>query len=98
MTTGVGEVTTEANVERPQGLSRIDPALRAAASALDVFEFSAGTLKAERAKVEAASAQRASAADPAGVAIDPWSIPGPAGAQLQLRIYRGNVGPGAPLV
>jgi acetyl esterase len=91
-------VTTEANVERPQGLSRIDPALRAAAAALDVFEFSADTLKAERASVDAAGAQRAAAADATGVAIDPWTIPGPDGGELQLRIYRGNTGQGAPLV
>jgi acetyl esterase len=44
-------MTTETNLERPQGLSRIDAALRAAAATLDVFEFRADSLKAEHAQV-----------------------------------------------
>jgi acetyl esterase len=91
-------VTTEANLEGPQGLSRIDPALRTAAAAVDVFEFSAESLKAERAKSDALGAQRAAAADTAGVGVDSWPIPGPAGGQLELRIYRGSAESGVPLV
>jgi acetyl esterase len=91
-------VTTEANLERPQGLSRIDPALRAVAAELDVFEFRAESLNAERAKADTVSAQRAAAADTAGVTIDSWQIPRPSGEQLHLRIYRGAAESRAPLV
>jgi acetyl esterase len=91
-------MTTETNLEKPQGLSRIDPALRATAAALDVYEFRAESLKSERAFADAVSAQRAAAADTAGVKIDSWLIPGPTGAQLDLRIYRGTAESGVPLV
>jgi acetyl esterase/lipase len=91
-------MTTEANLERPQGLSRIDPALRAAASALDVLEFRSDSLAGERARADAVSAARAAGADTAGVAIESGPITGPWGGPLGLRVYRGTAESAAPVV
>jgi acetyl esterase/lipase len=91
-------VTTEANLERPQGLSRIDPALRAAAAELDVFEFRADSLAEERARADRASADRAARADTAGVAIEQRFITTASGHRLTVRIYRGTAESTAPLV
>jgi acetyl esterase len=91
-------MSASANLDRPQGLSRIDPALRAAATALDVFEFRLDSLDAERALANAAGAARAAGADATGVTIESILIPGPTGLPLGVRIYRGSAESDAPLV
>ncbi|WP_375485013.1 alpha/beta hydrolase [uncultured Mycobacterium sp.] len=91
-------MTTETNRARPQGLSRIDPALREAAAKLDIVEFSTESLPAERQRANGAAAERAAAVDTGGVAIEPRSITGPSGARLNLRLYRGLTKSAAPLV
>jgi acetyl esterase len=91
---------TQTNLTRPQGLTRIDPVLREAAIERGVVEFRAETLSAEREHANRLAAQRAAAADTAGVAIESRSINGPDGRQLGLRLYRGRPDgtSGAPLV
>jgi len=79
-------------------IAGIDPALHAAAAALNVYGFRAESLKCERSLADAVSAQCAAAADTAGVKINSWLIPGPNGAQLELRVYRGTAESGVPLV
>jgi acetyl esterase len=91
-------MTTEANVERPQGLSRIDPAVRDAAAALDVFEFGTESLVAERARAEGLAAQRAAGVDATGVAIESCFIAGPTNQPLGVRVYRGTIESKAPIV
>ncbi len=90
------------NLARPQGLSRIDPALRDSAAGLGVVEFHAETLPAEREHANRVTAERAAAADTAGVVVESRSIAGPDGRQLDLRLYRslqqGGTGSGLPLV
>jgi acetyl esterase len=80
---------TEANLTRPQGLNRIDPVLRDAATELGVFEFRAESLAQERERVNRLAAKRAAAASTDGVTIESRSIAGPDGAQLELRCYHG---------
>ncbi|OCB18486.1 alpha/beta hydrolase [Mycobacterium malmoense] len=93
---------TQANLTRPQGLTRIDPVLREAATALGVAEFRAETLPAEREHANRLAAERAAAVDAAGVTVETRTIAGPGGHQLNLRLYRGpNLDPaesGSPLV
>jgi acetyl esterase len=89
---------TQTNLTRPQGLSRIDPALRDTAAGLGVAEFRTETLPAEREKANRAAADRAAAVDTTDVDVETRSITGPDGAQLSLRIYRGRTGSAAPLV
>lgn len=89
---------TQTNL-RPQGLNRIDPVLREAAIDLGVVEFRTETLPAERERANLRAAERAAAVDTDGVAVESLSIPGPDGARLGLRLYRGNdAGSPAPLV
>jgi acetyl esterase len=89
---------TQTNLTRPQGLGRIDPELRDAASALEMVEFSSDTLAAERDRADRAAAQRAAAVDTTGVTVELLSIPGPDGGELKLRLYRGATGTGVPLL
>ncbi len=89
---------TQTNLTRPQGLSRIDPALRDAAAGLGVAEFRVESLPAERAHANRMAAERAAAVDTAGVAVEAGSIPGADGRQLDVRIYRGANKSAAPLV
>ena len=56
-------MTTETDRARPRGLGRIDPALRDAAAGLDVNEFQAESLPAERARADRIAAERAAAVD-----------------------------------
>src|SRR5665213_2483442 len=81
---------TQTDLTRPQGINRIDPVLRDAASELGIVEFRAETL----------TAQRAAAVDTEDVAVQSRSISGPGGQQLNLRFYRGRIEgiSGAPLL
>jgi acetyl esterase/lipase len=78
-------------------LGRIDPALRDAAAGLDIAEFHAESLSAERQRADQLAADRAAAVDTAGVQVEDRTIAGP-GGQLRLRLYRGPVTSAAPLV
>lgn len=93
---------TQTNVTRPQGLNRLDPALRDAALELGVVEFRSETLADERTHADRLAAERAAAADTDGVHIETRSITGPGGHQLSLRFYRGpdldRAAAGSPLV
>ncbi|QLL06030.1 alpha/beta hydrolase [Mycobacterium vicinigordonae] len=89
---------TQTNVTRPQGLGRIDPALRAAAEDLGVVEFSTESLPEERERANRAAAERAAAADTAGVSVETRTIAGPDGDQLDIRLYRGGGTGALPLV
>ncbi|BDB43730.1 alpha/beta hydrolase [Mycobacterium kiyosense] len=89
---------TQTNVTRPQGLSRIDPALRATAEALGVVEFSTESLPDERERADRAAAERAAAADTTGVSVETRTIAGPDGGQLAIRLYRGAGAAALPLV
>lgn len=89
---------TQTNLTRPQGLNRIDPVLREAATELGVVEFRAETLPAERERANLRAAERAAAVDTGGVAVESRSIDGPDGQRLDLRLYRGATGSPAPLV
>ena len=53
------EGMTQTNLTRPQGLNRLDPVLREAASELGVVEFRAETLPAEREHANRLAAERA---------------------------------------
>lgn len=93
---------TQTNLTRPQGLTRLDPALRDAATELGVVEFRTETLPAEREHANRLAAERAAAVDTTGVAVETRSIAGPGGHRLNLRFYRGTESEeaesGAPLV
>ena len=89
---------TQTNLTRPQGLSRIDPALRDAAAELDIVEFLTETLPAERERANRVAAERAATVDTAGVVVESRTIPGPDGGQLDLRLYRGTTDSAAPLL
>jgi acetyl esterase len=89
---------TQTSVTRPQGLSRIDPALRDTAAGLGVVEFRAETLPAERERADRAAAERAAGVDTDGVSIESRSIAGPDGGQLELRLYRGPADSAAPVL
>ncbi|HZE14626.1 MAG TPA: alpha/beta hydrolase [Mycobacterium sp.] len=91
-------MTTETNRVRPQGLSRIDPALRDTAAMLDIDEYRAESLPAERDRANRLAAERAAAVDTGSVAIETRSITGPSGQRLRLRLYRGLTTSAAPLV
>ncbi|WP_156685878.1 alpha/beta hydrolase [Mycobacterium sp. Marseille-P9652] len=88
---------TPGNHQRPQGLNRIDPVLREAATELGVVEFRAETLPAERERAGIRAARRAAAADTAGVTVESRSIAGP-GGPLGIRLYRGSVPAPAPVL
>src|SRR5277367_3987046 len=90
--------TDRARASRPRGISRIDPALRGAAAGLDVDEFQTDSLPAERERADRIAADRAAAVEAGNVEIEDRAIPGPAGQQLGLRLYRGTSIPTAPLV
>jgi acetyl esterase len=92
------EDMTQTNLTRPQGLSRIDPALRAAAAELGVVEFRTETLPVEREKANLRAAERAAAVDTAGVDVETRAIAGPNGAQLNLRMYRARTESAVPVV
>jgi len=92
---------TQTNLTRPQGLSRIDPALRDTAAGLGVVEFLAESLPAEREHANRTAAERAAAVDATGldgVAVKSRTIAGPDGRQLQLRLYQGQTQSATPLV
>jgi acetyl esterase len=90
---------TQTNIVRPQGLSRLDPAVRDTAATLGIAEFLAETLPDEREQANRVAAERAAAVDGgvAGVTIESRSIAGPDGDPLELRLYRGSEGPGSAL-
>jgi acetyl esterase len=88
---------TQTNLTRPQGLSRIDPALRDAAAGLGVVEFRAESLPAEREHANRTAAQRAAEVDTSGVTIETRSVAGPDGGRLGLRFYRGQTQSPAPV-
>jgi acetyl esterase/lipase len=79
---------TQSNAVRPQGLSRLDPAVREAAAGSGIVEFRTETLPAEREQAIRRAAERAAAVDTAGVTVESRSIPGPDGGQLGVRVYR----------
>ena len=89
---------TQTNLARPQGLSRIDPALRDAAAGLGIVEFLAESLPAERENANRAAAERAESVDVTGVAVESRTITGPDGQQLALRLYQGQTQSPTPLV
>lgn len=89
---------TQTNLTRPQGLSRIDPALRDSAAGIGIVEFRAETLAAERAHADRLAAERAAATDTDGVTVESRSIAGADGHTLDLRLYRGGTNSPAPLV
>lgn len=92
-------MSTETNRVRPQGLSRIDPALRDAAAQLVIDEYRADSLPAERDRANRMAAERAAAVDAGSVTIEDHSITGPSGDRLDLRLYRGCTNSAAaPLV
>lgn len=91
-------MTTETNHVRPQGLSRIDPALRDTAASFGIVEYRTESLPAERDRANRLAAERAAAVDGGTVAIESSSITGPSGEALNLRLYRGSTQPAAPLV
>ncbi len=82
---------TQTDLTRPQGINRIDPVLRDAASELGIGEFRAETLGAEREHANRLAAERAAVVDTDGVAVESRSISGPGGQQLNLRCYRGGI-------
>ncbi|MBV8860678.1 MAG: alpha/beta hydrolase [Mycobacterium sp.] len=90
-------MTTKTNRARPRGLSRIDPALREAAAGLDIVEFRAESLPAERERADRLAAERAAAADTGSVSIEDRAIVGPSDRKLGLRLYRGLSESPAPL-
>src|SRR5271157_2883189 len=93
-------MTTETDRAQPKGhrrISRIDPALRDAAASLDIVEFRAETLPAERERAERLAAERAAAVDTGSVEIEDRAITGPQDRRLGLRLYRGLTKSAAPL-
>ncbi len=89
---------TQTNLTRPQGLSRVDPALRDAAAGLAIVEFRDESLPAEREHANMVAAERAVAVDTSGVRIESRSIAGPDGGRLDIRLYRGSTDSGTPVV
>src|ERR1700739_4942467 len=81
----------------PRGISRIDPALRDAAASLDIVEFHADALPAERERADRLAAERAAAVDTGSVEIEDRAITGPGERRLGLRLYRGLTKSPAPL-
>jgi acetyl esterase/lipase len=91
-------MTTETNRVRLQAFSRLDPALRNAASGLDIVEFRVESLPAERERADRLAAERAAAVDTDAVVIEDRAITGFGDRQLGLRLYRGQTESAAPLV
>jgi acetyl esterase len=94
-------MTTEidrAEARRPRGIGRIDPALRDAAAGLDIDDFRAESLPAERERADRTAADRAAAVDTGNVEVEDRAIAGPGGHRLGLRLYRGPTTSTAPLV
>lgn len=91
-------MTTETDRARPRGLSRIDPALRDAAASLDIVEFRAESLPAERQRADRLAAERAASVDTGSVTIEDHAITGPGNRRLGVRLYRGLTKSAAPLV
>jgi acetyl esterase len=89
---------TQTNLARPQGISRIDPALRETAAGLAIVEFRDESLAAERAHANLVAAERAAAVDAGGVGIETRTIAGPDGGQLDIRLYRGSADSCTPVV
>jgi acetyl esterase len=89
---------TQTNLTRPQGLGRIDPALRDTAAGLGVVEFLSESLPAEREHAKRTAAERAAAADTTGISVESRSIAGPDGQQLRLRLYQGQTDSPTPVV
>jgi acetyl esterase/lipase len=81
---------TQTNLTRPQGLGRIDPALRDTAAGLGIVEFRDESLSAEREYANRVAAERAAAVDTSGVTVESRSIDGPDGQPLGLRLYYGQ--------
>src|ERR1700758_873527 len=96
-------MTTETDRAQPKGprgprrIGRIDPALRDAAASLDIVEFHADSLPAERERADQLAAERASAVDTGSVEIEDRAITGPGERRLGLRLYRGLTKSPAPL-
>jgi acetyl esterase/lipase len=90
--------TNRAQAKGRRGISRIDPALRDVAAGLDIVEFRAETLPAERERADRLAAERAAAVDTGSVAIEDRAIAGPGDQRLSLRLYRGLTKSPAPLV
>src|SRR5271168_2950492 len=88
---------TQTNLMRPQGLSRIDPALRDAAAALGVVEFRTESLPAERENANRLASARAAEVDTSGVSVESRSVAGPDGGRLGVRFYRGQTRSPAPV-
>jgi acetyl esterase len=89
---------TQTNLSRPQGLGRIDPALRDTAAGLGIVEFRDESLPAERDDANRVAAERAAAVDTSGVTVESRSIDGPDGRPLGLRLYRGQTGSASGLL
>jgi acetyl esterase/lipase len=89
---------TQTNLTRPQGLGRIDPALRDTAAGLGVVEFLSESLPAEREHANRTAAERAAAVDTTGISVESRSIAGPDGQQLRLRLYQGQTDSPTPVV
>ncbi len=89
---------TEMNYARPQGLSRLDPALRDIAASLDIDEYRTESLAVERDRADRLAAERAADVETGSVAVESGAITGPSGQRLNLRFYRGFTRTAAPLV
>src|SRR5258708_17304803 len=90
--------TDRAQPKRHRRISRIDPALRDAAASLDIVEFHAETLPAERERADRLAAERAAAVDTGSVEIEDRAITGPEDRPLRLRLYPGLTTSAPPLV
>ena len=74
---------TQTNLTRPQGLSRIDPALRDTAAALGDRRIPRPKHCPTSGNANRAAAERAAAVDATGVTVESRSIAGPDGQQLR---------------
>ncbi|WP_405182705.1 alpha/beta hydrolase [Nocardia sp. NBC_01377] len=83
-------MTSNIDIDPPQGLRRLDPALVPIARSLPVHGFRSDSLAAERKSIEAGETKRAAETDETGVAIEHRRIVGPLGDALRLRVYRGG--------
>src|SRR5258708_12870062 len=87
---------TQTNIERPKGLSRLDPVLRDTAAELGILEFRAETLPAERERANRVAAELAAGANTDGVRIESRSIAGPGGGRPELRLHLAPTQPTRP--
>jgi acetyl esterase len=94
---GMTTETNRAQTRGPRGLSRIDPALREAAAGLELVEFRAESLPAERERADRLAAERATAVDTGNVSIEDLAIASADDRRLALRLYRGLNESPAPL-